>query len=148
VRKNDERERGDSHTHTLLLYIVSVESLHLFLSLLRSHVLLIFFFLPKGSFPERDNDRLYNTSLSFGPDGRLLAKHRKVHLFDINIPGKMVFQESATLSPGNAITTFDTGMFFIKRKHSHEEDIHSTKIMCFLNSTMESVLQSWSCYML
>ena len=31
-----------------------------------------------------------------------------MHLFDIDIPGKITFQESQTLSPGNEITTFDT----------------------------------------
>ena len=31
-----------------------------------------------GSIPERDSGKLYNTSTSFGPDGTLLAKHRKV----------------------------------------------------------------------
>jgi len=32
-----------------------------------------------GSIPERNSDgKLYNTSTSFGPDGVMLAKHRKV----------------------------------------------------------------------
>ena len=31
-----------------------------------------------GSIPERDSGKLYNTSTSFGPDGAMLAKHRKV----------------------------------------------------------------------
>lgn len=32
-----------------------------------------------GSIPESDSDgKLYNTSTSFGPDGAMLAKHRKV----------------------------------------------------------------------
>lgn len=32
-----------------------------------------------GSIPERNGDgKLYNTSTSFGPDGTMLAKHRKV----------------------------------------------------------------------
>ena len=31
-----------------------------------------------GSIPERDSGKLYNTSTSFGPDGTMLAKHRKV----------------------------------------------------------------------
>lgn len=35
-------------------------------------------FLIGGSFPERDGEKLYNTSLSFGPDGAILGKHRKV----------------------------------------------------------------------
>ena len=39
--------------------------------------------------------------------GTVLAKHRKVHLFDIDIPGKIRFKESETLSAGDAITVFD-----------------------------------------
>lgn len=62
-----------------------------------------------GSIPERDQEgRLYNTCLVHGPDGSLIAKHRKVHLFDIDIPGKMTFQESKTLTGGSSITYFDT----------------------------------------
>lgn len=38
----------------------------------------------------------------------MIAKHRKIHLFDIDVPGKIRFQESETLSPGNSFTTFDT----------------------------------------
>lgn len=34
--------------------------------------------------------------------------HRKVHLFDIDIPGKMTFKESLTLSPGESGTVVDT----------------------------------------
>jgi hypothetical protein len=34
---------------------------------------------------------------------------RKVHLFDIDIPGKITFQESKTLSAGNHCTIFDAG---------------------------------------
>ena len=34
-----------------------------------------------GSIPESDSDgKLYNTSTSFGPDGAMLAKHRKVKI--------------------------------------------------------------------
>lgn len=36
-----------------------------------------------GSVPEWSNDRLYNTSCVFGPDGKLRAKHRKVSNMDI-----------------------------------------------------------------
>ncbi len=39
--------------------------------------------------------------------GHLISMHRKVHLFDINIPGKMVFQESETLTGGDRVTVFD-----------------------------------------
>ncbi|KAI0473176.1 carbon-nitrogen hydrolase [Xylariaceae sp. FL0804] len=51
--------------------------------------------------------KYYNTSLTFGPDGALLATHRKTHLFDIDIPGKITFRESDVLSPGNKVTLVD-----------------------------------------
>lgn len=63
-----------------------------------------------GSIPERDSDgALYNTSFIFGPDGALIGRHRKIHLFDVDIPGKMTFQESATLSPGNELQILTRG---------------------------------------
>ena len=52
--------------------------------------------------------RLYNTCLVYGPDGALLAKHRKVHLFDIDIPGEITFKESETLTGGDKGTVVDT----------------------------------------
>lgn len=61
-----------------------------------------------GSLPELEGDRVYNTSFVYGRRGELLAKHRKVHLFDIDVEGGQRFLESETLSPGNAVTTFET----------------------------------------
>lgn len=67
-----------------------------------NHVLLI-----GGSIPEPENDVLYNTCYVFDETGRQIAKHRKVHLFDIDLPG-MCFRESDTFDPGQQITVFDT----------------------------------------
>ncbi|KAH9560578.1 hypothetical protein CY35_06G112700 [Sphagnum magellanicum] len=61
-----------------------------------------------GSIPERSNGHLYNTCCVFDKDGHLKAKHRKVHLFDIDIPGKITFKESDTLTPGDSLTIVDT----------------------------------------
>ncbi|KAJ1117269.1 hypothetical protein NDU88_005469 [Pleurodeles waltl] len=65
-------------------------------------------YLIGGSIPEEDAGKLYNTCAVFGPDGTMLLKHRKIHLFDINVPGKICFQESETLSPGDSFSVFDT----------------------------------------
>jgi omega-amidase len=61
-----------------------------------------------GSIPERNGDKLYNTCVVVNPNGDIVGKHRKVHLFDIDIPGKMTFQESATLSAGDNVTVVDS----------------------------------------
>jgi omega-amidase len=61
-----------------------------------------------GSIPETSDGKLYNTCCIYSPDGSLLGKHRKVHLFDIDIPGKISFKESETLSPGRRGTIVDT----------------------------------------
>ena len=65
-------------------------------------------YLCGGSIAERDGDRVYNTAYVFDPDGREIAKHRKMHLFDIDVKGGQRFFESDTLSPGNEVTTFFT----------------------------------------
>ncbi|MCF0151002.1 MAG: carbon-nitrogen hydrolase family protein [Firmicutes bacterium] len=62
-----------------------------------------------GSFPESDEaGHVYNTAYVFGPGGSQLAKHRKMHLFDIDVKGGQAFRESDTLTPGDQITVFDT----------------------------------------
>ncbi|KAM3958375.1 omega-amidase NIT2 [Aphomia sociella] len=60
-----------------------------------------------GTLPERCGGRLYNTCTVWGDAGQLLARHRKMHLFDIDIPNKITFKESDVLSPGDQITTFE-----------------------------------------
>lgn len=58
-----------------------------------------------GSIIEKDVDgKLYNSSFVFGEKGQLLGRHRKVHLFDINLTGKITFKESNTLNSGDSIT--------------------------------------------
>ena len=52
--------------------------------------------------------RCYNTSLLFRPDGGLAAAYRKIHLFDVNLPGGPSFQESAFIAPGSGLVTADT----------------------------------------
>ncbi|GAA6028389.1 hypothetical protein JCM8097_007008 [Rhodosporidiobolus ruineniae] len=62
-----------------------------------------------GSIPELSpDDKVYNSSPTFSPDGKLVALHRKVHLFDIDIPGGITFKESETLTGGDWQTLIDT----------------------------------------
>jgi predicted amidohydrolase len=61
-----------------------------------------------GSVPESAGGKYYNTSFVFGPGGELIGKHRKVHLFDIDVEGGPSFNESDTLAPGEGLTVVDT----------------------------------------
>ena len=65
-------------------------------------------YLCGGSIAEREGERVHNTSYVFDPQGRMIAKHRKMHLFDIDVAGGQRFFESETLSAGSRVTVFDT----------------------------------------
>ena len=64
----------------------------------------------EGSLSDSKNnkDSLYNTSVFFNNNGEIIGKHRKVHLFDIDVKDEISFKESDTLSPGNEITVIET----------------------------------------
>ncbi|XP_053670064.1 omega-amidase NIT2-like [Anopheles nili] len=64
-------------------------------------------YLIGGTIPERcsTDNKLYNTCTVWSPDGALMAKYRKIHLFDINIPGGITFRESDVLTGGNKLAT-------------------------------------------
>ena len=61
-----------------------------------------------GSVSDRRGGRVYNTAYVFDRQGNQIAKHRKVHLFDIAVKDGQCYQESATLTAGDQITVFDT----------------------------------------
>ncbi|MDU4889498.1 MAG: carbon-nitrogen hydrolase family protein [Clostridium sp.] len=66
-------------------------------------------YLVAGSVPEKDEEgRVFNTSYVFDREGNKIGKHRKMHLFDINVEGGQCFKESDTLSAGKDVTVFDT----------------------------------------
>lgn len=61
-----------------------------------------------GGMPERSSspERPYNTSAVFS-GGRLIARYRKIHLFDVDLPDGTVLKESQGNSAGDEIVTFD-----------------------------------------
>jgi len=62
-----------------------------------------------GSIPEKgENGKMYNTALAFNKKGDLIAKYRKTHLFDIDIPGKATYKESDIFGAGSEAVVFET----------------------------------------
>ncbi len=56
-----------------------------------------------GGMPEKgpDDDRVYNTAVFIGRSGEVVGSYRKIHLFDIDLAGKISYQESASVLSGN-----------------------------------------------
>jgi deaminated glutathione amidase len=66
-------------------------------------------YLLAGSFLEKSNEaRSYNTSLLLSPEGEILAQYRKIHLFDVDIPGQVRVKESDTKKPGQEVVACTT----------------------------------------
>lgn len=68
-------------------------------------------FLCAGSLCEKSPQagRGYNSSLMFGPRGEQLALYRKIHLFDIDLPGRVSYLESKYMLPGEQIQCTTVG---------------------------------------
>lgn len=66
-------------------------------------------YLHAGSILEKveQHDKLHNTTLVFDPVGDIVARYRKMHLFDVDIAGEKAYRESDTIEPGEEIVTFD-----------------------------------------
>jgi predicted amidohydrolase len=62
-----------------------------------------------GSFHEvgPDDEHTYNTTLVFSPGGELAATYRKIHLYDVEIAGRVSYQESRSVSPGERTVVAD-----------------------------------------
>jgi predicted amidohydrolase len=61
-----------------------------------------------GSFREdAGHSRAYNASVLFDRTGRRSAVYRKIHLYDVEIPGRVSYHESATIAPGEDLVTAD-----------------------------------------
>ncbi|MFB6290570.1 MAG: carbon-nitrogen hydrolase family protein [Candidatus Bipolaricaulia bacterium] len=61
-----------------------------------------------GSIPEKSGNKVYNTCPVFDSSGKIIGKHRKIHLFQVNYPGRIQFDESKYLKAGNQQTVLDT----------------------------------------
>ena len=70
---------------------------------LRIHLLL-------GSFNEKapERGRCFNSSVLFGPRGERLGVYRKLHLFDVDVPGGVSFRESDSVAPGSEVVVVES----------------------------------------
>ena len=64
-------------------------------------------YLVAGSIPELLDGKIYNSCFIFDRKGQIIDVHRKMHLFDVDIPD-IEFKESDTITPGNRVTVVDT----------------------------------------
>lgn len=60
-----------------------------------------------GSIVERDGNSFHNTTVVFGRDGSQIARYRKIHLFDVDVPGGARHRESETIAAGNEVVTYE-----------------------------------------
>ena len=66
--------------------------------------------LAGGTIPEAisdDPERVYNTALLIGPEGEIAASYRKIHLFDVDLPGARL-TESRGVAAGDTSVVADT----------------------------------------
>ncbi len=59
---------------------------------------------------EAANGKCFNTCVLFGPDGAQLALYRKIHLFDIDLPGTVTLRESDSRAAGGATVCVSTDL--------------------------------------
>jgi nitrilase len=62
-----------------------------------------------GSIIEKGADKLFNTSVMFDPEGREIARYRKIHLFDITAPDGTGYRESALYGAGEELVCVEAG---------------------------------------
>lgn len=65
-----------------------------------------------GGFPERalTPGKCLNASVLLGPDGHVLGVYRKMHLFDVSIPGRAEYRESEVFEGGPGPAVVQTGL--------------------------------------
>ncbi len=70
-------------------------------------------YLHGGSYHQTEpgNPRVLNTALVFNPDGDIIARYSKIHMFDVVLDGVATYEESATVAPGDEIVTIDLDGF-------------------------------------
>jgi predicted amidohydrolase len=58
-----------------------------------------------------EKGKFFNTSVVIGPGGEIVATYRKIHLFDVNVPGAIVHRESDIIASGDEMVVARFGEF-------------------------------------
>ncbi|MFN8592966.1 MAG: carbon-nitrogen hydrolase family protein [Thermomicrobiales bacterium] len=59
----------------------------------------------------RDAPGMFNTAVVINPDGDIIAKYSKLHMFDVVLDGVAQYTESATVTPGDGLAIADIDGF-------------------------------------
>ena len=99
------REEDDSGPHPLAAELADSEPLRFVCEQAARHGV----WIAGGTVPERvpGEPRAYNTAVLADADGRLAASYRKIHLFDVDLPGAEL-RESRTVAPGDEAVCAET----------------------------------------
>ncbi len=81
--------------------LASTENENYSLQTLKEMAKLNSIFILIGSLPIKAHNKLVNRSYLIGPNGEVLYKYDKIHLFDVDLPNGKIFRESQTYLPGN-----------------------------------------------
>lgn len=71
---------------------------------------------------ESGSPRVHNTHIILDGNGSTKAIYRKIHLFDVSIPGKVELRESKTTAPGTELVVCDSP---IGKSHFKNDSFHS-----------------------
>lgn len=77
------------------------------INMLRKSALDLGIYIIGGSIPLYDEQKLYNACPVISPQGEMIACHRKVHLFDVDLPNNRI-RESDSFVAGNESTVINT----------------------------------------
>ena len=99
------REESDTGPHPLAAELAESRPLGFVRDQARRHGV----WIAGGTVPERvpGDFRVYNTAVLVDADGNLAASYRKIHLFDVDLPGSEL-RESRTVAPGEEVVCAST----------------------------------------
>lgn len=94
-------------------------------------------YLQCGSIPEKEKNSIYNSAYLINPNGKIIGKHRKMHMFDIDTD-TMKFRESSILTPGNTVTTINTPLATISIAICY--DIRFPELWTLMNKNKSDII--------